>query len=147
MEVMGSVSLLLAQKPQQVWSVPPELMVFDAIQLMADKNIGSVLVVKDGRLLGILSERDYTRKVILKGKSSRQTPVSDIMTVDPYTVTPATGIGECMRLMTERRVRHLPVLEGGRLVGMISVGDVMKWIMAAQSSTIDQLQSYITGGY
>jgi signal-transduction protein with cAMP-binding, CBS, and nucleotidyltransferase domain len=147
MDVAGTVSMLLAQKPQQVWSIGPGATVFDAIQHMADKNVGSVLVMQDGKLLGILSERDYTRKVILKGKSSKQTPVSEIMTPDPYTVTPATGISECMKLITEKRVRHLPVLRDGQPIGMVSVGDLMKWVMAAQSSTIDQLQSYITGGY
>jgi CBS domain-containing protein len=147
MEVMGNVGTLLAHKPRQVWSIEPEKMVFDAIQLMAEKNVGAVTVVKDGRLLGILTERDYTRKVILQGKQSRQTPVSEIMTSNLHTVEWSTSISECMKFMTERRVRHLPVMENGLPVAMVSVGDVMKYIMAAQSSTIDQLQSYITGGY
>ena len=147
MDVMGTVGTLLAHKTRQVWSVTPEIMVFDAIQYMAEKNVGAVVVVKDEKLLGILTERDYTRKVILKGKSSRQTAVADIMTENPYTVTDATTVNECMHYITDKRVRHLPVMEGEKPVAMVSVGDVMKYIMAAQSSTIDQLQSYITGGY
>ncbi len=147
MDVMGTVGTLLANKTRQVWSIGPDAMVFDAIQFMAEKNVGAVVVVKDEKLIGILTERDYTRKVILKGKSSRQTPVNEIMTLDPYTVTEATSVSECMRFITEKRVRHLPVMEGDKVVAMVSVGDVMKYIMAAQSSTIDQLQSYITGGY
>ncbi len=147
MEVMGTVGTLLAQKARQVWSIEPDKTVYDAIHYMAEKNVGAVLVAKDGQLMGILTERDYTRKVILQGKQSRQTAIAEIMTTNPLTVTFATGISECMKVMTEKRVRHLPVIEDGKVVAMVSVGDLMKYIMAAQSSTIDQLQSYITGGY
>lgn len=147
MEVTGTVANVLAQKTQNIWSIAPKAMVFEAIQLMAEKNVGSIIVLDGDQLVGIISERDYTRNVVLKGKSSRETPIEEIMTRNIITVTDQTGIGECMRVMTEKRVRHLPVLENGKVVGMVSAGDVMKWTLAAQTATINQLQSYITGGY
>jgi len=114
---------------------------------MADKNVGALPVVEQGELLGIISERDYTRKVILKGKSSKDTPVRDIMTQKPVTVQPGDSVSECMHLMTEKRVRHLPVMDGGKMVGLLSIGDLVRRIIWAQTATIDNLEKYITGDY
>ena len=147
MEVSGTVSAILTQKGSSVWSIGPNAMVFDAIQLMADKNVGALPVVDGGQLVGILSERDYTRKVILKGRSSKETPVSDIMTRDPKTASQNDSISECMRIMTETRVRHLPVIENGKMIGLLSIGDLVKWVISVQSATIDHLEKYIIGEY
>ena len=148
MEVSGKVSAILAQKKvSTVWSIGPNAMVIDAIQLMDDKNVGALPVVENDTLVGIVSERDYTRKVILKGKSSKETPVSDIMTEQLLTVNPSDSVTECMRIMTEKRVRHLPVLEGSNLVGILSIGDVVNWFISAQTATIDNLERYATGDY
>jgi len=144
MEVSGRVSAILAhKKASTVWSIGPNAMVIDAIQLMGEKNVGALPVVDNGTLVGIVSERDYTRKVILKGRSSKETPVSDIMTAQLLTVTPSDNVIECMRIMTEKRVRHLPVLEGTNLVGILSIGDVVNWFNTAQTATIDDLERYI----
>ncbi len=148
MEVSGRVSAILAQKKAStVWSIGPNAMVIDAIQLMDAKNVGALPVVENGTLVGIVSERDYTRKVILKGRSSKETPVSDIMTEQLLTVNPNESVTECMRIMTEKRVRHLPVLEGSNLVGILSIGDVVNWFISAQTATIDNLERYVTGDY
>jgi CBS domain-containing protein len=147
MEISGSVGAILAHKGSAVWSIAPNSMVFDAIQLMADKNVGALPVVENGELVGIISERDYTRKVILKGKLSKDTPVRDIMTEEPVIVHPADGVDECMRVMTEKRVRHLPVMEGSKIIGIVSIGDLVRRIISAQTATIDSLEKYITGGY
>jgi CBS domain-containing protein len=144
MEVSGRVSAILAhKKASTVWSIGPNAMVIDAIQLMGEKNVGALPVVDNGTLVGIVSERDYTRKVILKGRSSKETPVSDIMTAQLLTVTPSDNVIECMRIMTEKRVRHLPVLEGTNLVGILSIGDVVNWFITAQTATIADLERYI----
>jgi CBS domain-containing protein len=148
MEVSGRVSAILAhKKASTVWSIGPNAMVIDAIQVMGEKNVGALPVVDNGTLVGIVSERDYTRKVILKGKSSKETPVSDIMTEQLLTVNPSDSVTECMRIMTEKRVRHLPVLEGSDLVGILSIGDVVNWFISAQTKTIDNLERYLTGDY
>jgi CBS domain-containing protein len=147
MEISGSVGVILAHKGSAVWSIAPNSMVFDAIQLMADKNVGALPVVEKGELVGIISERDYTRKVILKGKSSKDTPVRDIMTQELVTVHPGDSVGECMHVMTEKRVRHLPVMEGAKMVGLLSIGDLVRRIISAQTATIDNLEKYITGDY
>ncbi len=147
MEIAGSVSAILAHKGSAVWSIAPTSTVFDAIHLMADKNIGALPVLENGRLVGIISERDYTRKVILKGKSSKETLVRDIMTKDLLTAHPSDSVGECLEVMTERRVRHLPVIEGGKMVGLVSIGDLVRRVISAQTATIDNLESYITGSY
>jgi CBS domain-containing protein len=148
MEVSGRVSAILAhKKASTVWSIGPNAMVIDAIQLMGEKNVGALPVVDNGTLVGIVSERDYTRKVILKGRSSKETPVSDIMTEQLLTVNPSDSVTECMRIMTEKRVRHLPVLEGSDLVGILSIGDVVNWFISAQTKTIDNLERYLTGDY
>jgi CBS domain-containing protein len=146
MEIVGTVTSLLREKDSsQIWSIKPDATVYEAIELMAAKNIGAVPVMDRGKLLGILSERDYTRKVILKGKSSKKTSVHEIMSPQFITVDPADTVGECMRLMTEKRVRHLPVMENGDLVGILSIGDVVRWMISAQTATIDQLTKYIYG--
>ena len=142
-EVSGKVSSIMAhQKASIVWSVGPSAMVFDAIKLMDEKNVGALPVLDQGKLVGIVSERDYTRKVILKGRASKDTPVSDIMTRQVLTVNPNSTITESMRIMTEKRVRHLPVLDGTKLVGILSVGDVLNWLIWAQKVTIDNLERY-----
>ena len=148
MNIGGNVSTILAHKKvSSVWSIGPNAMVGDVIQLMDEKNVGALPVMNKDKLIGIVSERDCTRRVILKGKSFKETPVSDIMTKQVLTVTPADGITECMEIMTANRVRHLPVLEGNNMVGILSIGDVLKWLLSAQTATIDQLESYITGSY
>jgi CBS domain-containing protein len=147
MEIAGSVSAILAHKGSAVWSIAPNATVFDAIQLMADKNVGALPVLENGKLVGIISERDYTRKVILKGKSSRETPVRDIMTLELVIAHPGDSISQCMQVMTEKRLRHLPVMEGVEMVGLVSIGDLVRRIISAQTATIDNLEKYITGDY
>jgi CBS domain-containing protein len=145
MEIVGTVSSLLREKDAHIWSIKPDATVYEAIELMAEKNIGAVPVLDRGKFLGILTERDYTRKVILKGKSSKKTSVREIMSANIVTVAPCDTVGECMRLMTDKRVRHLPVMENGDLVGILSIGDVVRWMISAQTATIDQLTKYIYG--
>jgi len=147
MEIPGTVREILGRKRFGVWSVAPGSMVFQAIQLMADKNVGALPVLDGNRLVGIISERDYTRKVILKGRSSRETPVRDIMSQNLHLAALEDTVVDCMRVMTSRKVRHLPVLDGLDLVGIISIGDLVNWIISAQTSAIDQLEKYITGAY
>jgi CBS domain-containing protein len=144
MNASGTIAEILNLKGHAIWSIPPETTVFDAIQLMAEKNVGALLVTEGPKLLGLLTERDYTRKIALKGKSSKQTAVREIISA-PVTAHPEHTIEECMRLMTEHRVRHLPVIENGNLVGIVSIGDLVNWIISAQTSTIHQLQTYISG--
>lgn len=146
MKTTYPISSLLHHKASEVWSVSPETTVFDAIKLMSEKNIGAVPVLANGRLAGIFTERDYTRKIALAGKSSRETNVSDIIGKEVLTVTPDDSVEECMRLMTENRVRHLPVLAGGNLVGIVSIGDLVNWIISTQSAEIEQMERYIAGG-
>jgi CBS domain-containing protein len=141
----GTLSEILNSKGTQVWSIAPDATVFDAIQTMSDKNIGALLVMEGGKLVGILTERDYTRKIALKGKSSKQTAVKEILSGQIIQVNPASTVEECMHLMTDHRVRHLPVIEGDKVVGVISIGDLVNWIISAQNSTIHQLQTYIAG--
>jgi CBS domain-containing protein len=141
----GTIGEILNHKGSQVWTISPEATVFDAIQLMADKNIGALLVTEGERLIGIITERDYTRKVALKGKVSKQTAVREILSGQLIKVPPEHTVEDCMRLMTDHRVRHLPVLDGERIIGVISIGDLVNWIISAQHSTIQQLQAYISG--
>jgi CBS domain-containing protein len=142
-EISGKVSSILAhKKASTVWTIGPNAMVFDAIQLMDEKNVGALPVVDDKTLVGVVSERDYTRKIIVKGRSSKDTPVSEIMTKELLTVNPGDSVAECMRIMTEKRVRHLPVLEGTKLVGILSIGDVVNWLMSAQQAMIDNFERY-----
>lgn len=140
------VSSLLHHKGSAVWSVSPGSSVFDAIKLMADKNIGALPVLANGLLVGIFTERDYTRKIALAGKSSKTTFVSEVLSGDVICVSPDESVEECMRLMTENRVRHLPVAEGKTLLGIISIGDLVNWIISSQNSAIEQMEQYITGG-
>jgi CBS domain-containing protein len=147
MRSVESVGALLQRKGGSVWSVAPEASVYQAIELMAEKAVGALLVIVGGRLEGILSERDYARKVILKGRSSKDTPVSQIMTSPVVTVAPRDTIDQCMAVMTDKRIRHLPVVDEGRVVGVVSMGDLVKWIISDQDRTIDQLQGYISGKY
>lgn len=142
---MNNVRQLLQAKGNSVWSATPGTSVFDALKLMADKNIGSLVVLDGERLAGIFSERDYARKVILKGKTSHELTVADIMTSEVFSVRPDQTIVDCMELMTAKRVRHLPVVDAGRVVGMISIGDVVKSIISDQRDTITHLEDYITG--
>jgi CBS domain-containing protein len=145
MNPSGTISEILNSKGNNVWSTSPDSTVFDAIQFMADKNIGALLVIENNKLIGILTERDYTRKVALKGKSSKQTAVREILSGQIIHVTPDHTIEECMRLMTDHRVRHLPVLHNEKICGVVSIGDLVNWIISAQTSTIQQLQTYISG--
>jgi len=146
-EVTGTVSAILALKGPVIWSIAPEATVFEAIQLMAEKNIGALPVVHGSELTGIISERDYTRKVILQGKSSKETSVREIMTRQLVTAKPDDSVAECMRLMTEKRVRHLPILDGTRMIGILSIGDLVSWLISAQQAAIDNLERFITGNY
>ena len=141
----GTIQDILQHKGATVWTIRPDATVFEAIQLMADKNIGALLVTDKDKLTGIISERDYTRKVALKGKSSRELKVRDIVSEHLVHVTPGHSIEECLRLMTDHRVRHLPVLDGEKIAGVVSIGDLVNWIISAQSTTIRQLETYITG--
>ncbi len=145
MDISGNVGSVLNQKVTSLWSIEPTLTVYEAIEMMAAKGVGALPVMHEGRLMGMISERDYTRKVILKGKSSRSTPVSEIMTAEPIVASPSDSVVECMAIMTERRIRHLPVLQDGAIIGIISIGDLVKWIMSAQTATIDQLTKYMYG--
>jgi CBS domain-containing protein len=148
MEINDSIATILQHKGHAaVQAVAPDTLVYEAIRLMADRNIGCVLVMDGARLLGILSERDYTRKVVLQGRSSKITTVQEIMTRDVICVTPQHGVEQALRLITEKRVRHLPVIERGRVTGLISIGDLVKWVIHAQRSALSQLEAYVAGGY
>jgi CBS domain-containing protein len=140
---MKTLKQLLEAKGREVYSIAPDARVFDALRLMADKSVGALIVVEGGRIAGILSERDYARKVILHGKSSHELQVRDIMTGKVISVHPGQTVEECMALMTEKRIRHLPVTEGERLIGVLSIGDLVKEVIAEQRQTIEQLESYI----
>jgi CBS domain-containing protein len=141
---MTTVKQILDNKGYQVYSISPQATVFEALKLMGEKEVGALAVVEDGRLEGIISERDYARKVILKGRTSRDTLVREIMTTNVFTAHLYQTVEECMAVMTERRIRHLPVMAGGRLTGMISIGDLVKAIIAEQQFMIKQLETYIT---
>jgi CBS domain-containing protein len=140
---MATVAHLLGQKPGRIISITPEAPVLEAIRLMAEHGIGAVLVMQGEKLAGIVSERDYARKVILRGRSSSDTPVSQIMTAEVITVGPNSTAQQCMQLMTDKRVRHLPVVEAGSVVGMLSIGDLVRSVLAEQAQTIEQLEHYI----
>lgn len=136
---------VLNDKGSETWTVAPDTSVFEALEIMADKNVGALVVVHDDRLIGIFSERDYARRVALEGKRSRDTPVKEIMTEVVATVSKSHSMKDCMEFMTTQRVRHLPVLEDERLIGLVSIGDVVKSIMSYQDQLIQQLEAHITG--
>lgn len=141
---MRIVREILDAKGRDIWHVAPAQTVFEAVQLLSDKQVGALLVMEAGKLVGIVTERDYARKVILEGKSSRQTPVRDVMTTSVLCVDPEKTVQECMALMTDERARHLPVLEQKQVVGIVSIGDLVKAVIAEQQFMIEQLQHYIT---
>lgn len=142
---MKTVKQLLQSKGGEVWSITPEAMVYDALRLMAEKGVGALMVLEAGQVAGIISERDYARKVSLQGKSDRTTSVGEIMTARVVYVRPEQTIEDCMALMTDKRIRHLPVIEDDRLIGVISIGDVVKEVISHQKFMIAQLEHYITG--
>ncbi|HLJ69631.1 MAG TPA: CBS domain-containing protein [Chloroflexota bacterium] len=143
---MTTIARVLGEKGRDIWSVSPDDTVYDAIKLMAEKGVGALLVMDGDRLAGIISERDYARKVILQDRSSKDTPVRDIMTATVYYIEPGRSVEDGMALMTSRRIRHLPVVEGGRVAGIVSIGDLVKTIMEDRESQIENLERYITGG-
>jgi CBS domain-containing protein len=145
MQITGSVSALLREKPSVVHAIESTATVYEAIELMSEQNIGGLPVVQQGRLAGMFTERDYTRKVMLMGRTSKDTLVGEIMTRNPVVVGMDDTVGECMQIMTEERIRHLPVVNGDQIVGILSIGDLVKWIISAQDATIEQLRKYVFG--
>lgn len=145
MEITGTVGLLMRNKGGGVWSLSPSSSVYDAIAMMAERQVGALLVMEGGRLVGIVSERDYARKVILQGRSSKDTAVAEIMSSPVITVTPVHSIGECMQIVTEKRIRHLPVVEGDQVKGIVSIGDLVNWVVSEQQATIRHLEAFIAG--
>jgi len=144
---MDTVGSVLQRKDQNVWSVAPDASVYDAIQTMAEKHIGALLVMSAGKLAGVISERDYARKVILQGRSSQNTQVREIMSSPVISVAPEDTVEECMRIMTDNRIRHLPVVVGEGVVGIVSIGDLVRCIIAVQKETIEHMNHYIAGAY
>lgn len=147
MEIHGTVRDILQNKGTEVWTASPNQTVYEAIRLMGEKNIGALIVVDDHEVIGVLSERDYSRKVVLQGRSSQNTLVGDILNRPAITVESKDTIEKCMELITSARIRHLPVVDNGKLIGLISIGDLVSWVMQSQRHTILQLQGYISGEY
>ena len=147
MDVSGNISAVLGQKSREIFSVTPDTCVDDAVKMMDEKNVGALLVMKGSKLVGMLSERDYARKVMLRGKKSSETKVSDIMSSNLTVTQPSEGVEECLRAMTDKRIRHLPVLDSGKVIGVVSIGDLVKYVISCQSATIAHLEHYISGGY
>jgi CBS domain-containing protein len=147
MDVGGNIGGILNQKSGEVYSIAPDAMVFKAIEMMAEKNVGALLVMKGQKLVGVLSERDYTRKVFLRGKSSKETRVDEIMSKEVFTITSLEGVDKCLALMTDKHIRHLPVVDGGKVIGVVSIGDLVKHVISCQSAAIAHLENYISGGY
>ena len=147
MKLADSVARILGHKGSEVYSISPNVTVYEALEKLAEKDIGALVVMEGATLVGILSERDYVRKVYVKGRSSKETMVHEIMSSPCVTVSPTTTVDECMRCMTDERFRHLPVVDEGRVVGVVSIGDLVNWIITAQDLTINQLQDYISGKY
>jgi CBS domain-containing protein len=146
MDVSGTISAILTHKGNDIYAIAPDATVFEAIQMMDAKNVGALLVTREDELLGIISERDYTRKVFLRGKHSRETRVDEIMSRNLTLTAPNEPVENCLRMMTERHIRHLPVVEDGKLTGVISIGDLVKHVISCQSATIAHLENYIHGG-
>ena len=147
MEIHGTVYDILHNKSGEICSTSPADSVYDAIRQMGERNIGALVVIEEGKIIGVLSERDYSRKVVLQGRTSRDTKVGEIISRPAIIVQGRDGIDTCMELMTRHRIRHLPVVDEGRLVGLISIGDLVSWVMQSQRHTIQQLQGYIAGDY
>ncbi len=147
MDVSGTIGAILNQKSNDIFSIQPDATVSEAIEMMANKNVGALLVMEQNRLKGIISERDYTRKVFLRGKRSRETKVAEIMSTDLTVTHLREPVEKCLRLMTDKHIRHLPVLEGDQVVGVISIGDLVKHVISCQSAAIAHLENYIHGGY
>src|SRR5437870_13912859 len=147
MDVSGHIGAILNQKDGKVFSIAPDATVFKAIEMMADKNVGALVVMNGEKLVGVLSERDYTRKVFLRGKSSKETRVDEIMSKDVFTTTSLEGVDKCLALMTDKHIRHLPVVEGGKVIAVVSIADLAKNVITCQSAAIAHLESYIAGGY
>jgi CBS domain-containing protein len=146
-KINGTVGSVLRRKGSEIWSVTPDQTVYEAVQRMADKSVGALLVILAGRLEGIISERDYARNVILKGRSSKTTLVKEIMTSPVIFVASDQSVDECMDIMTKNRIRHLPIMENEKILGVISIGDLVKWVVSDQEETIEHLQNYITSRY
>ena len=144
---MTTVGNLLTTKDSEIWSIGPDNSVFEALEMMSEKNISGLLILENDKLVGIFTERDYARKLILKGRLSKNTKVSDLMTKNILYVETKNTIEDCMKLMTVKRIRHLPVLDNGRLIGILTIGDLVKQIISEQQTTIHQLENYISGGY
>ena len=147
MDVSGNIGAILGQKSGDIFSTSPDATVYEAVAMMDKKNVGALLVMDGAKLVGMISERDYTRKVMLRGKKSRDAKVSEIMSTNLTVTHPHEGVEKCLRLMTDKRIRHLPVLEDNKVVGIISIGDLVKWVISCQSATIAHLENYISGGY
>jgi len=144
---MTTIAQLLNAKGNQIWSVEPKATIFEALEIMSEKEIGALLVMEDGKLTGIFSERDYARKVILKGKSSKETPVGELMTKKVFYIDPQKTINDCMAMMTAKRIRHVPVIEDNQVMGIVTIGDVVNQIISEQEVTINHLENYITGSH
>ena len=144
---MTTIAQLLNTKGNQIWSVEPKATIFEALEIMSEKEIGALLVMEDGKLTGIFSERDYARKVILKGKSSKETPVGELMTKKVFYMDPQKTINDCMAMMTAKRIRHVPVIKDNQVMGIVTIGDVVNQIISEQEVTINHLENYITGSH
>lgn len=147
MRIVDTVGTVLTHKGAKVWTISADATVFEAIRLMAEKNIGALIVIQYGEIAGVFSERDYTRKVALHGRSSKDTLVSEVITGQLIAARPHDTVEACLRMMTENRVRHLPIIDEDKLAGIVSIGDLVNWVITAQNVAIDQLESYITGTY